>query len=220
MELKKGNLRVSFVQLGEGWGGDYDPDDPDDEELLRLDFHRLVDGEWEEIASYCTAMPVKVGPNYQWAALRHAMSEVYGHNDGFIDHMGQQLSWMKPSDFDRELSMWTNTETEVLYYWLLRDKRLVNRLELFQWQVEHKRATLEQAAELLQISVMARINAWHNNKSKGRIGYTVAIRNMYAVVFYPNPKQVEKKIQWAEILRNHSEQLAERYLDESGEVSL
>jgi hypothetical protein len=36
-ELIRGRVRVEWVELGEGWNGYYQEDDPDDEELLRFD---------------------------------------------------------------------------------------------------------------------------------------------------------------------------------------
>lgn len=54
----KGRYRISFVDLGEGVGGDYDPDDPDDVRFLRLDLFCYMAGGWEEIASFCTLLEV------------------------------------------------------------------------------------------------------------------------------------------------------------------
>ena len=42
--LIKGNRKVDLWQAGEGWNGDYDPDDPNDVELWRFDVQELVDG--------------------------------------------------------------------------------------------------------------------------------------------------------------------------------
>jgi len=36
-KLKKGKVIIEWVELGEGWSGDYNSDDPEDEELLRFD---------------------------------------------------------------------------------------------------------------------------------------------------------------------------------------
>jgi len=37
LHLSNGKVTVEFVDLGEGWNGDYNPDDPNDREFLRLD---------------------------------------------------------------------------------------------------------------------------------------------------------------------------------------
>jgi len=49
-EVTKDGITLRFVELGEGSEGDYNPDDPEDAELLRVDV--LFDG--EEVDSYCT----------------------------------------------------------------------------------------------------------------------------------------------------------------------
>lgn len=60
-----GTLIVSFVREGEGIGGDYDPSDPDDVELLRLDavvvrgLDPLTEG-GEQAASTCTQVPAEM----------------------------------------------------------------------------------------------------------------------------------------------------------------
>jgi len=42
-EMIRDNIMVEWVELGEGLCGDYNPDDPDDIELLRFDVSRLDD---------------------------------------------------------------------------------------------------------------------------------------------------------------------------------
>lgn len=52
-----GKIKVEWVDLGEGVSGDYNPDDPEDEPLLRFDtYQRDETGEWVEFedGSYCT----------------------------------------------------------------------------------------------------------------------------------------------------------------------
>lgn len=53
-------FRLEWVNLGEGWSGDYDPEDPEDVPLLRADLFMEENGEWVEPAdsSYCTLAPV------------------------------------------------------------------------------------------------------------------------------------------------------------------
>ena len=68
--LVRGDVRVSFVYCEEGYGGDYNPEDPDDDPLLRMDVavreemnYPHTDGPngdgWENVSSssYCTGMP-------------------------------------------------------------------------------------------------------------------------------------------------------------------
>ena len=69
IELIRGGRKGEWIDIGEGWSGDYNPDDPTDTPLLRFDVLELtkVEGlfsdspelEWEVLddASYCTQMP-------------------------------------------------------------------------------------------------------------------------------------------------------------------
>ena len=41
IELIRGGRKVEWIDIGEGWSGDYDPDDPDDIALLRFDVLEL-----------------------------------------------------------------------------------------------------------------------------------------------------------------------------------
>ena len=41
-EVIRGDRKVEWVDIGEGWNGDYDPDDPDDTALLRFDVLELT----------------------------------------------------------------------------------------------------------------------------------------------------------------------------------
>ena len=79
MELIKGKVRVEWVELGEGMLGAYNPDDPDDVELLRFDVSRLEEGEWIDPgdASYCTLFPADASDELKMAGLRLLMNSVY-----------------------------------------------------------------------------------------------------------------------------------------------
>ena len=66
-----GAIRVNLGSLGEGYAGDYDADDPDDELLIRFDAHDLVADEpgmaeeherRDADASYCTLVPATTPP--------------------------------------------------------------------------------------------------------------------------------------------------------------
>ena len=98
MELTKDKVRVELVELGEGKCGDYDPDDPDDIELLRFDVSIFTDGEWQDIddASYCTQLPTSATPEQKQSALEWIMNEVYdGALGGYsIKKICEVLSWI------------------------------------------------------------------------------------------------------------------------------
>lgn len=96
MELIKDNVKVEWVELGEGWAGEYDPDDPDDEELLRFDVSIFQNGEWEDVISYCTQFPVKSTKEQQEKALAYLMDHFYEpltKGDG-IKHIAAEMSWI------------------------------------------------------------------------------------------------------------------------------
>lgn len=61
MELSDELITASWENLNEGWCGEYDPDDKDDENLLRFSVY-IYDGKaWESVedASYCTTVSSK-----------------------------------------------------------------------------------------------------------------------------------------------------------------
>lgn len=97
-KLIKDNVMVEWTELGEGIDGDYNPDDPEDVELLRFDVSRLIDGEWEAIddASYCTQVPVSATPEQRAKGLQRIMDEVYeGASQGYsIKKICEHLSWI------------------------------------------------------------------------------------------------------------------------------
>lgn len=102
MSLVKGPVKVSWVNLGEGWNGDYNPENPEDENLLRFDVSVLRDGEWEEKedASYCTQFPAAASFRDKLLGLTLLMREFYDalHNDidVSVKKLGESLSWISP----------------------------------------------------------------------------------------------------------------------------
>ena len=101
-ELIRGNLKVEWVELGEGLSGDYNPDDPDDIELLRFYVAVLKDGDWEDLddASYCTNMPVSATPEQRRKGLKKIMDVVYERASSrqSIKKMCERLSWIGVND--------------------------------------------------------------------------------------------------------------------------
>ena len=53
-------VRVRLEYIGEGWSGDYQPDDPEDTPLVRFSVQRKVGRYWEDVndSSYCTCIPI------------------------------------------------------------------------------------------------------------------------------------------------------------------
>jgi hypothetical protein len=100
-ELIKDRVRVEWDELGEGICGDYNPNDPDDIELLRFDVSYLDDeGNWIDPgdASYCTRFPASTPENVRLAALEYLMREVYDPlmNGYSIKKLCEHLSWIEP----------------------------------------------------------------------------------------------------------------------------
>lgn len=104
--LIRDTVKVEWVELGEGWSGDYDEDDPDDEELLRFDVSiwrpdcdDVPDsGDWHDPgdASYCTRFPVSATPEQRKAGLELIMDAVYedATNGHSIKKICEHLSWI------------------------------------------------------------------------------------------------------------------------------
>lgn len=59
IELTIGPVRVSFEHIGEGYSGEYNPNDPEDRRLLRFYIEeRDEDGDWNDVdnGSFCTTL--------------------------------------------------------------------------------------------------------------------------------------------------------------------
>ncbi len=103
-------IRVSWVDLGEGWGGEYNEDDPNDQPLLRFDVElhrawfpveawggRCVHGDWfmPQDASYCTRMPADSPPEVLRAGLEYLWTAV--NNRSPRKRVLEHLSWIEPA---------------------------------------------------------------------------------------------------------------------------
>lgn len=101
MEMTLGTYKAEWVDIGEGLDGMYDPDNPDDIALLRIDTYELVNGEWETIddGSYCTGMPVASSPETLEAGLRLILEELNDLGGASPKKMMEGMSWMAPEWF-------------------------------------------------------------------------------------------------------------------------
>lgn len=90
--------KVVWEHIGEGYGGDFQENDPEDTPLFRFSCYQQKGAEWEEMtdASYCTLMPV---PSPE-AHLRRAAELIMGAIEA-CDYKRrlEELSWLQPSDF-------------------------------------------------------------------------------------------------------------------------
>lgn len=99
--LIKDRVRIEWVELGEGWSGDWNPDDPNDEELLRFDVSWLDDnGEWVDPGdvSYCTRFPASATNVQRTKGLEMLMNAFYEplmNNNGYGGRkIGEEMSWI------------------------------------------------------------------------------------------------------------------------------
>lgn len=78
--LTLGTVRVELDFIGEGYGGDYDPDDAEDTQLLRISvLAQNLEGEWEivENGSTCTNLDAtRTSPGARTFIVMGAMTAV------------------------------------------------------------------------------------------------------------------------------------------------
>jgi hypothetical protein len=93
-------FRVEMDWIGEGWSGDYNPNDPADAPLLRFYAFEKVLGEWEEIhdGSYCTQFPATTDRALIEKATDLILTRITNAPiDEAIKTILQRLSWIEPS---------------------------------------------------------------------------------------------------------------------------
>ena len=98
LTLTRTDVRVVLEHIGEGYGGDYDPADPDDDALVRFTIEQLVDGDWHQVecGSYCThllatASPAVLSPAA--AAIADAVEDPLRRGES-IKARCEALSWL------------------------------------------------------------------------------------------------------------------------------
>lgn len=113
IRMEDGDLCCEWVNLDEGYSGDYDPDDPEDENLLRFDIYRRpedLDGEWdieyeEPDASFCTMMPADTDRTILVAALRYIIAKykeaLKADPHASMKKIGEKLSHVSPDLFEK-----------------------------------------------------------------------------------------------------------------------
>ena len=98
--LIKNNVKVEWVNLDEGYDGDYDPENPNDENLLRFDVSHMVNNEWTEVpdGSYCTQMPASYSDSILQAGLKTIMDAIYDDVSahGRAKRTCEEMSWIAP----------------------------------------------------------------------------------------------------------------------------
>lgn len=100
LELIRDNVKVCWINLGEGYCGDYDEEDPEDENLLRYDVYVLDEDYWEAVddASYCTYVSADMDNKELMRLLEILMNEFYEvlHDDihASVKKLGERMSWI------------------------------------------------------------------------------------------------------------------------------
>lgn len=96
----RNNVRIDWVNLGEGYDGDYDPENPDDVNLLRFDVFKFdtKTNEWTEVedGSYCTQIPANADHATLRRILTSFMNEIYDEvtsQYGKAKRTCEMLSW-------------------------------------------------------------------------------------------------------------------------------
>ena len=93
-------LRVDWYRAGEGYWGDYNPENPDDDELLRFDVYKKVDGNWEAVddASYCTTILAETETEKLVKPLFIIFKEYKNADLDSCKKLGEALSWISLGD--------------------------------------------------------------------------------------------------------------------------
>ena len=77
----RNGVKIDWVNLDEGYDGDYDPENPDDVNLLRFDVSKFdtKSNEWTEVedGSYCTQVPANANHATLRRILTSFMNEIY-----------------------------------------------------------------------------------------------------------------------------------------------
>jgi hypothetical protein len=96
--LETPDLKVVWVDLGEGLNGDFDPTDPDDRSLLRFDVHERGAEGWVpvESGSYCTLVPSETPAVHLVSMLLTILYAVdrCRRRDVSAKHTLEALSWL------------------------------------------------------------------------------------------------------------------------------
>jgi hypothetical protein len=98
--------RLDWVHLDEGWYGDYNADDPNDERLLRFDIYVWDNelGEWNgeiQDTSYCTQLNVNTSKDDLFMIGSHiveSFADAWDNGCGWKRTL-EECTWLTPADF-------------------------------------------------------------------------------------------------------------------------
>ena len=103
MEIWDDVIMAVWENIGEGFSGDYNEEDADDQNLLRFSVYiKDNDGEWEAIedASYCTQNPYDTPEERLKSMLEIIFKEYRDVLDEYppkysVKKLGERLSWIR-----------------------------------------------------------------------------------------------------------------------------
>lgn len=108
LELVRGNRKVVWEYIDEGWNGEYNPDDPNDTQLLRFNCYECDEtgftvenpNRWRQMddGSYCTSMPVGTPVKILAQAAAIILEAI---EDVYYKRRLEELSWFCPEDFEK-----------------------------------------------------------------------------------------------------------------------
>lgn len=105
-------LRVDWYNAEEGYWGDYNPANPDDENLLRFVVYFSSDGEnWDEVedASYCTQVPadtkIDTLTELLYTIFKEYASVIQGYPETSVKKLGERMSWISCIDRIRKSTL-------------------------------------------------------------------------------------------------------------------
>lgn len=96
--VTRGRYRVELVHIGEGYNGDYDPEEPGDQRLIRIDAYEASDEHpdvFEPIdkGSYCTVIPITAPEDFLLYCCGKALEAL--RSEAPILNL-QKLTWTEP----------------------------------------------------------------------------------------------------------------------------
>jgi hypothetical protein len=105
-KFTKGAITVTLTGIGEGYQGDYDPTDPNDAPLYRIDVTRRGREYEDECGTNCTLIVAGLGTDYKALIRRIA---AYAHaraiNGDSLRRIAAGISWFSNDDLTDHLGV-------------------------------------------------------------------------------------------------------------------
>lgn len=121
IEIVKGDVKLSWINIGEGICGDYDKSDPEDINLLRFDvyvkeedevvYEGDVRGNWVPVenGSLCTQVPAATSKEELTRLLNLLMNRFYpvlhNNHEVSIKRLAERMTWIKDHITEDEMNI-------------------------------------------------------------------------------------------------------------------